>query len=109
MYLLQKISIHKSARSVRQEVVSYLSENPEKFEKQPLEYFAGLPWPQYLNSMAQAGTYGDYITLQVASNFFNIELQIGSSLGNDTRTLKQPQEFESIAIFYLSYFAEDCS
>ena len=51
----QKIGIHRSTRSVFQEVLHYLSENPEISKGQPLEYFAGLPWSQYLNSMAQTG------------------------------------------------------
>ena len=37
---------------------------------------------------------------------FNIELQIVSSLGNDARTLIQPQQFDPIATFYLGHFAE---
>ena len=34
-YLLQKIGIHRFARSVCEEVVNYLSETPENSEGQP--------------------------------------------------------------------------
>ena len=105
-YLLQKIGIRRSARRFRQKVVSYLSASPENSEGPPLECFAKLLWSQYLNSMAQTGTYGDYITLQASSNLYNIELQIVSSLGNDSRILIQRQEFKPITSFYLGHFAE---
>ena len=71
-HLLQKIG--RSARCGRQEVVNYLTENPENSEGKPLEHFPGLPWSQYLNGMAQTRTYSDHITLQTASNLYNIEL-----------------------------------
>ena len=100
------IGIHRSARRVRQQAVNYLSGNLENSEGQPIEYFAGLPWWQDLNNMAQTRTYSDPITLQAATNLYNIELQKVSSLGNDALTLIQPQEFEPIAIFYLGHFAE---
>lgn len=105
-YFLQKIDFHRSERSVCQEALNYQFENPEKSERQPLEYFVGLPSLQYLNSMAKTGTYGDHITLQTASNLCNIELQIVSSLENDARTLNQPQECKPITAFFLGHFAE---
>ena len=59
---------------------SKLSENPEDSERQTTEYFAGLPWPQYSNVMAQTETWGDHTILQAASNLYNIELKIVSPL-----------------------------
>ena len=44
LYLLQKIGIHRSARSLRQKLVNYLFETPENFEGHPLEHFARLRW-----------------------------------------------------------------
>ena len=95
-YLLKNIGIHGSARTFRQEVVNYLSENTENSKGQPLEHFARLPWSQYLNSMTQTGTYGDHITLQAASNLYNIWFQIVFSFGNNAQTLIQLQEFEPL-------------
>ena len=48
----------------------------ENSEEQPLEHFSGLPWSQYLHSMTERGTHNDNITLQAASNLYNIELQM---------------------------------
>ena len=56
--------------------------------------------------MAQSGTYGDHITLQAASNLYNVEIKIASSLRHHARTIIQPQEYEPIARFCLGHFAE---
>ena len=102
----QRISVYRSANIIRQELVQYLSENPNNSEGQPLEYFAGLPWSRYLHNMAQSGTYGDHITLQAASNLYNIKIEIASSLGHHIHTVIQPQEYEPITRFCLGHFAE---
>ena len=79
---------------------------PRKSERQHLECFVGLPWLQYLNIMAPKITWADHVTLQAASNFYGIKLQIVSYLGNEARTLNQPQEFKPMATLYLGRFAE---
>ena len=56
--------------------------------------------------MAQSGKYGDHITLQAASNLYNIEIEIASSLGHNARTMIQPQEYEPITRFCLGHFTE---
>ena len=56
--------------------------------------------------MAPKITWADHVTLQAASNFYGIKLQIVSYLGNEARTLNQPQEFKPIATLYLGRFAE---
>ena len=56
--------------------------------------------------MAQSGTYGDHITLQAASNLYNIETEIASSLGHHSWTMIQPQEYEPMTRFCLGNFAE---
>ena len=48
-YFLQRIGVYRSANIIRQEIVQYLSENPNNSEGQPLQYFAGLPWSRYLS------------------------------------------------------------
>ena len=53
--------------------------------------------------MAQSGRYGDHITLQAASNLYDIEI---SSLGHHARTVIQPQEYEPITRFCLGHFVE---
>ena len=56
--------------------------------------------------MAQSGTYGDHITLQTASNLYNTETEIASSLGHHVCTMIQPQEYEPISRFCMGHFAE---
>ena len=48
-YFFQRIGVYRSANIIRQEIVQYLSENPNNSEGQPLQYFAGLPWSRYLS------------------------------------------------------------
>ena len=43
---------------------------------------------------------------QAASNLYNIEIEIASSLGHHARTMIQPQEYEPITRFCLGHFAE---
>ena len=59
--------------------------------------------------MVQSGMYGDHITLQAASNLYNIEIEIASSMRHHALTMIQPQEYEPITRFCLGHFAEgDC-
>lgn len=44
LHLPEKIGIHRSGRSVRQEVVSYLSENPENSGGQLLKHFTRIEY-----------------------------------------------------------------
>ena len=81
-----RFGIYRSPRSGREEIVNYQTKNSKNSEGQYLEYFAGLHWLQYLNSMARTGTYGDHITLQTSSDLCNIELQI-ISLRNGAHAL----------------------
>ena len=105
-YFFQRIGVYRSANIIRQEIVQYLSENPNNSGRQPLEYFTGLPWSRYLRNMALSGTYGDHITLQAASNLYNTKIEIASSLGHHARTMIQPQEYEPITRFCLGHFSE---
>ena len=104
-HMLQNVGIHRSADTIRHEIVQYLEQHPYNSEGQPLEYFAGMPWSEYLEEMAQSGTYGDHITINAASNLYNIELEIISSLGPAARTRIQP-EFEPTARFSTGHIAE---
>ena len=89
-YFLQRIGVDRSTKIIRGEIVQYLSENLNNSEGQALEFFSGLPWSRCLHNMAQSGTYCDHITLQAASNLYNIEIEIASSLGHHARTMIQP-------------------
>ena len=84
----------------------YLSENPNNQDGFPFELFAGLPWSQYLASIAQNGTYGDKITLQAVSNLFNVEIVIISTLGQNAKTVISPQFCIPFASLTLDNFLE---
>ena len=62
LFLPLKDCVYRSA-NIHREIVQYLSESPNNSERQPLEYFFGLPWPRYLHNMTQSGMYDDHITL----------------------------------------------
>ena len=71
---LNRLGIHRSAETVREEIIKYLTNNPNNSEGMPLELFAATPWAEYLHSMAKNGTYGDQITSQAAADLYNIEI-----------------------------------
>ena len=106
-HLFQTVGVFRSEESLRREIVRYLTENPNTQDEFPIELFAGIPWPQYLASMAQNGTYGDHITLQAVANLYNVELVIISTLGPDARTVISPEFSTPFATLVLGHFAED--
>ena len=106
-HLLQTIGIFCSEESLRREIVRYLTENPNNQDGFPFELFAGMPWSQYLASMAQNGTYGDQITLQAVANLFYFEIAIISTVGPNAKTVISPQFSTPFASMTLGHFAED--
>lgn len=82
-------------------------ENPNNQDGFHFELFVGMPWSQYLISMAQNGTYGDQITLQAVANLFNVEIVIISTLGPNAKTVISPQFSTPFASLTLGHFAED--
>ena len=61
-FWLNRLGIHRSPEKVHEEIVEYLKNHPTDTEGFLLELYAGVPWSQYLQSMAMDGTYGDQIT-----------------------------------------------
>ena len=80
-FWLQTLGIYRSVEALHEEIIQYLTENPDNVDGIPLGNFAAMPWDRYLASMAQNGEYGDQITLQAAAEIFNIEILVVSSLG----------------------------
>ena len=101
-----KMGIFWSAKTLRKEIVFFLESNPNSADGTPLEFFSGVPWTQYLQSMARNGTYGDHITLQAIANLFNVQLVIYSTLGTLATQTITPVNGCPIATFYLGHFAE---
>ena len=56
--------------------------------------------------MARDGTYGDQLTLRAASEIYNIQFRIISTLGAQGRADISPDGFDSLGRITLSHFAE---
>ena len=68
--------------------------------------FLGIPFSQYLQEMATDGTYGDELILCVASNIYDVDITLLSSLGHEGQLEINPTEFQSFGRIVLSHFAE---
>ena len=71
-----------------------------------MELFVGQGWADYLAEMIKEGTYGDHLTLQAASNIFNAQITVHSSLGLEANTIISPFTGAGVANFNLEHFAE---
>ena len=105
-YHLAKIGIFRSPDTLRKEIVEYMRMHPNGVDGMPLELFVGLPWNQYLASMAADGTFGDHLTLQAIANLFLIEIHVYSSLGPGATQTISPLNGFPIATFSVGHFAE---
>ena len=56
--------------------------------------------------MNKDGTHGDHITLQAASNIFNVQITVHSSLGVEATTMISPFTEVGVTNFNLGHFAE---
>ena len=56
--------------------------------------------------MARDGTYGDQLTLRAASEIYNIQFRIISTLGAQGRADISPDGFDSLGRITLGHFAE---
>ena len=103
---MRRIGIERSPETLREEIVRYLREHPNDLEGFPLELFAGQGWAEYLAEMNKDGTYGDHITLQAASNIFNAQITVHSSLRVEATTMISPFTEVGVTNFNLGHFAE---
>ena len=106
-FWLNRLGIHRSAETVREEIIKYLTNNPNNSEGMPLELFAATPWAEYLHSMAKNGTYGVQITLQAAADLYNIEIVAISTLGPDATAVISPSSSIHTARVQLGHYAEN--
>lgn len=91
-------------RSLRQEVVQYLRDNPLNSEGQPLELFAGMAWDNYLSEMERNGVYGDQITLHGIAALYRMQITVVSTLGPDAQVTINEGERNRECV--LGHFAE---
>ena len=90
-FVLQNIGIHRSAERLREEVVSDLDLHRYTSDHTPLELFVrNGDFEAYLRDMGKDGTYGDHITLQRASEIYNVQFAIVSRLGEHASQIISP-------------------
>ena len=63
-YWLKRLGIYRPIEPICDEIVAYLTQHPNNVEGMPLEYFATMPWDNYLVAMARNSVHGDHITLK---------------------------------------------
>ena len=104
---LTQIGIFRSPKTLREELVEYLQTHPDGADGFPLELFVGLPWDEYLKSMACDGTYGDHLTLQAAANVLQIQIIVFSTLGpTATQIISPANGGDLLCALHLGHFAE---
>ena len=106
-FWLNRLGIHRSPDTVREEIVKYLTNNPNDSGGMPLELFAAMPRAEYLHLMAKDGTYGDQITLQAAADLYHIEIVVASTLGSDATAVISPSFSIPTARVKLGHYAEN--
>ena len=72
----------------------------------PLELFMGMLFSDYVGQIARDDTYGDQLTLRAASEIYNIQFTIISTLGAQGRADISPDGFDSLGRITLGHFAE---
>lgn len=81
--------------------------NPQTTHGTPLANYVEGSWDAYLQSMDQQGTYGDHITLQRASELFNVQVLVISTLGPNATSLIAPSNVynENLPVLILGHIA----
>ena len=96
----------RSMQSLSVGIVRHLENNPNDRDWMPLELFMVMPVSNYVVQMARDGTYGDQLTLRAASEIYNIQFTIISTLGAQGRADISPDGFDSLGRITLGHFAE---
>lgn len=103
---LATFGMYRSAHTLRNDVVRYLSENENDQDGWPLELFMGMPMSEYISEMARDATYGDHLTLRAMANLFNIQITVVSTIGADGLVNISPSTEQPIGRITLGHFAE---
>ena len=90
---LSRYGIYRSAQSLRADIFRRFENNSNDRDGMPLELFMGMPFSDYVGQMARDGTYSDQLTLRAASEIYNIQFKIISTLG-----AKEGQIFHQMAL-----------
>ena len=107
---LNLAGIHRSAATLRDEIVQDLRRNPFNQAGIHLGHYVDRnDWEHYLNHMEVEGSYGDHLTIQRASEIFNVYIVIYSSLGpQGTNVISPNGRFErGLPTMFLGHLAEE--
>ncbi len=80
---LRNFGIHRSAQTLRAEVVSFLEQKSNYYRKK----FVPSDWSLFLNDMKRDGTYGGHVTLHAICVIYNVDILVISSRGKQYTTL----------------------
>ena len=83
-----------------------MKENQNDQQDMPLKVLLGIPFSQYLHEMATDGTYGLELTLLTASDTYNVDITLISSLGHEGQLEINPNEFQTFGRIVLGHFTE---
>ena len=84
----------------------HFENNPNERDGVPLELFIRMPFSDYVGQMVRGDTYGDQLTLRAASEIYNIQFTIISTLGAQGSADISPDGFDSLSRIALGHFAE---
>jgi len=83
-YQLQNFGIYRSARTLRDEVVSFMVQNKSTYKD---KFVCCTDWSTYMKDMRCDGTFGNHVTLHVMCVLFNVDILVLSSRGQEYTTL----------------------
>ena len=105
-HALSRYEIYRPAQSLKADIVRHLENNPNDLDGIPLELFMGMSFSDYLGQMARDGTYDDQLTLRAASEIYNIQFTIISTLGAQGKADISPDGFDTLGRITFGHFAE---
>ncbi|XVF23573.1 hypothetical protein REPUB_Repub13aG0050400 [Reevesia pubescens] len=88
-------------RFVRQQVVSQLKSNPERYEG-----YVPMAYGDYLKKMNKNGEWGDHLTLQAAADTYGVKIFVLTSFKDTFYIEILPHYQKSERIIFLSFWAE---
>jgi len=84
------LAIFCSVSTLREEIMVDLTFYPNVVDGTRLSEYVEGAWGDYLQRLAQNGTYGDHITIQRTSEKFNVQFTVVSTLGLDAASVISP-------------------
>ena len=109
-FYLRTLGIHRSTDLLHREIINELIRYPYLRDGSPISFFTdNLDIESYINNMSKDGTYGDEITLRMASRLYNVQFVVISSLGRQGTQFISPSGGaydKELPVFALGHFSE---